>query len=228
MHFELPKTPLKNFRDFAKDYLMIVLSILTALGLEAWIQHVNHAQAAASASRQIEIELRESLDDLHEATRVNQIRLVQLQQLDDSITKDIQSGLSNAVINQHIQAERKQFQLSMNWPGFNSEAWDVAVANQSATWIDPARLRKYSQAYASERSSGDWMTHQATIALNGPRMEDVQTELKLGVAVDPVEFATLLGQMVNVMKETQSHLAQTEGPLRAALPESAAKATVTN
>jgi hypothetical protein len=224
MHFELPKTPLKNFRDFAKDYLMIVLSILTALGLEAWIQHINHAQSAASASRQIETELRGSLDDLHEARRINQTRLVQLQQLDDAISKDIQSGLSKDAVNQHIQAEKKQFQLSMNWPGFNSEAWDVAVANQSATWIDPGKLHRYSQAYAAERSAGDWMTHDATIALNGPRMEDVQTELKLGVTVDPIEFATLLGQMVNVMKETQSHLTQTEGPLQAALSATTEKA----
>lgn len=35
MHLELPKAQLKSFGDFLKHYLMIVLSILTALGLEA-------------------------------------------------------------------------------------------------------------------------------------------------------------------------------------------------
>ncbi|WP_153242627.1 hypothetical protein [Frateuria defendens] len=33
MHLELPKVPLHSLKDFLKHYLMIVLSILTALGL---------------------------------------------------------------------------------------------------------------------------------------------------------------------------------------------------
>ena len=35
MHLELPNVRLQSVRDFLKHYLMIVLSILTALGLEA-------------------------------------------------------------------------------------------------------------------------------------------------------------------------------------------------
>ena len=46
MHLELPRTRLQSLKDFIKHYLMIVLSILTALGLEAWIEHVHHKHAA--------------------------------------------------------------------------------------------------------------------------------------------------------------------------------------
>ena len=47
MHIELPKIRLHSLREFATHYLMIVLSILTALGLEAWIERVHHERAAA-------------------------------------------------------------------------------------------------------------------------------------------------------------------------------------
>ena len=51
MHFELPRVRIHSMKDFIKHYLMIVLSILTALGLEAWIEHAHHAHAAEAASR---------------------------------------------------------------------------------------------------------------------------------------------------------------------------------
>jgi hypothetical protein len=219
MHLELPKLPMANFKDFAKHYLMIVLSILTALGLEAWIEHAHHTHAAESASLQIETELRANLDDLREATKVNASRLAPLRQLDDAITGDIQKGLPRATINQHIQSMKKQFMLSLNWPAFNTQAWDVAVANQSATWIDPANLRRYSMAYGAQRSASDWMIHDSTVALNAPRMAAMRTELDLGVAVDPVEFVSLLREMVNTVNETQAHLAQAQKPLLNALPD---------
>ena len=53
MHLELPRVRIHSLKDFIKHYLMIVLSILTALGLEAWIEHAHHAHAAEAASRPI-------------------------------------------------------------------------------------------------------------------------------------------------------------------------------
>ena len=41
---------------------MIVLSILTALGLEAWIEHTHHRHAAEVAGAQIEAEIRANLE----------------------------------------------------------------------------------------------------------------------------------------------------------------------
>jgi hypothetical protein len=58
MHLELPKLRLHTLADFIKHYLMIVLSILTALGLEAWIEHTHHDHAARLATTKIEAEIR--------------------------------------------------------------------------------------------------------------------------------------------------------------------------
>jgi hypothetical protein len=221
MHFEIPELPMRGFKDFARHYLMIVLSILTALGLEAWIEHVHHTHAAALASRQITAELRANLDDVHNAYRRNQQRLVSLQQLDGAIAKDVRDGKTDAAINQHIQALKNGFNLSLDWPIFGNQAWDVAVANQSVTWMDRTALSEYSAAYSKQRDAASWMTQDSTLFLDAPRMATLRTRIDLGREVDPIEFLSVLRQMIITSSETQSHLRQVESQLKQVLPEEA-------
>src|SRR6185503_17201786 len=142
MHIEPPNTRLASLRDFAKHYLMIVLSILTALGLEAWIEHAHHAHAAEAASLHIRTELQANLADVRTSIKTNQGLVAPLRQLDDDVARDIRDGVPAATINQYIQAHKEDFRLSINWPTFASQSWDVAVANQSASWMDDAVLRR--------------------------------------------------------------------------------------
>jgi uncharacterized protein YeeX (DUF496 family) len=223
MHFEVPKLPMRGFKDFAKHYLMIVLSILTALGLEAWIEHAHHTHAAALASRQITAELRANLDGVQSSYRRNQQRLVLLQQLDDTIAKDVRDGKTDAAINQHIQALKNQFNLSLDWPIFANQAWDVAVANQSATWMDRAALSEYSAAYSKQRDAASWMAQDSALFLNAPLLATLSTRIDLGREIDPIEFLSVLRQMIITSSETQSHLQQVESQLKQVLPEEAGR-----
>ncbi|MFC5582863.1 hypothetical protein [Rhodanobacter terrae] len=221
MHFEVPERPMRGLKDFARHYLMIVLSILTALGLEAWIEHAHHSHAAELASRQITAELRANLDDVHNAHRRNQQRLASLQQLDEAIAKDVRDGKTDAAINQHIQALKNAFNLSLDWPIFGNQAWDVAVANQSVTWMDRTALSEYSAAYSKQRDAASWMTQDSTLFLDAPRMATLRTRIDLGREVDPIEFLSVLRQMIITSTETQSHLQQVESQLKQVLPEEA-------
>lgn len=218
MHLELPKARLESFRDFAKHYLMIVLSILTALGLEAWIEHVHHAHAAAVASTQIERELRDNLGDIRSAVAANGSDIAMLVRLKHDVAQAIRDGKSDGDINTYIQDHRDRFTLSINWPHLPSEAWDVAVANQSAGWIDATALRRYSNAYASQRAADLWLTSDSTVVLDAPRMSMLRTRLDLGKAVDPTDFLGVLDQMIHTAQQTQSHLEQLEPQIAAALP----------
>ena len=218
MHFELPKLPMHGVKDFAKHYLMIVLSILTALGLEAWIEHAHHTHAAETASRQIEDELQANLESVRGAFQSNRARAASLQQLDDAITQDIRDSKPAGAINQHIRALKEQFTLSLNWPLFANQAWDVAVANQSATWMDSAMLNRFSAAYSKQRDAASWMTYNSTLFLNAPLMATLRTRIDLDSDVDPIEFVSVLKQMIIASSETQSHLKQVEAQLQQALP----------
>lgn len=217
MHFEVPRVRMHSFREFAQHYFMIVLSILTALGLEQWIEHAHHRHAAEQASAQIETELHGTLDSIHGALASNARQLAPLQALKAAISEDVGHGLPDAQINQHIRALKDDFVLSVSWPSFATQAWDVAVANQSATWIDIDRLHRYAAAYAAQRDASSWVTHDSTIALNAPRMVDLRTRLSLGKDVDPLEFLGIVQQMINISRETSGHLEQSAKPIEDAL-----------
>ena len=217
MHFEVPKVKLHSLREFAQHYLMIVLSILTALGLEQWIESVHHRHAAEYASARIEAELGDTLRDIQKAIDVDEEHLKPLIAVDKAIIEDVRSGMSDAEINKHIRQLNDQVKLGINWPAFSTEAWDVAVANQSASWIDVDRLHRYAAAYAAQRDAASWTAHNMTLALDAPRMVDLHTRIGLGKDVDPIEFLTVLQQMINTSNETVGYLEQTSLPIKAAL-----------
>ncbi|WP_130617405.1 hypothetical protein [Dyella amyloliquefaciens] len=221
MHFEVPKVRMHSLRDFAQHYFMIVLSILTALGLEQWIEHIHHRHAAEQASAQIETELHGTLDSINNALADNAHKLEPLRSLREAISDDVRHGVPDPQINQHIREMKDHFVVSVSWPSFATQAWDVAVANQSAAWIDIDRLHKYATAYAAQRDASNWVTHDSTITLNGPRMVDLRTRISLGKDVDPVEFLGIVQQMINTSAETSGHLEQTAKPIEAALAKPA-------
>lgn len=225
MHLELPNVRLHSLKDFAKHYLMIVLSILTALGLEAWIERSHHAHAAQAASRQIRAEIQADLEDVQNSIKTNEKLIAPLRELDDIVSRDIREGVAAATINEHIRARKADFKLSINWPTLQSQAWDVAVANQSASWMDSADLRRYSAIYADVREISNWMTHDSISLLDARGMGSLHARINLDVPVDPLEFVTVVRQMINTSTETQSHLHQLEAHLVQALAEDGAGAS---
>ena len=211
------KASMAGFRDFTKEYLMIVLSILTALGMGALIEHLHHAQDAESASQQIEAELREDLAEVSKSLKADQQSIIPLSELNDAITLDIHEGLSKAVVNQDIKSREKQFKLNLDWPTLNNQAWDVAVANQSVTWMSYFDQRRFSTAYTALRAADTWLSHAALIGLNASQMLELQTRLDLGVAVDPIAFTSILRQMMDTNRGTQARLIQIQSNLTKAL-----------
>lgn len=217
MHFEVPKVKMHSLREFLQHYLMIVLSILTALGLEQWIEHAHHRHAAEYASAQIDTELGNTLQDIQDAIQTDEKKLAPLMAIQQAVADDVKKGLPDAEVNKHIRELSGKFSLSINWPAFNTQAWDVAVANQSVTWIDVSRLHRYAAAYAALRDAANWTSHNATLALDAPRMVDLQTRINLGKDVDPLEFLSVLQQMINSSRGTMGYLKETAVPIKAAL-----------
>ena len=64
MHIEPPKVSMHSVKEFFTHYLMIVLSVLTALGLEALLEHMHHAHAAEAAQQAIETELANNVAEI--------------------------------------------------------------------------------------------------------------------------------------------------------------------
>ncbi|MGC1547278.1 MAG: hypothetical protein WA777_02010 [Rhodanobacter sp.] len=206
MHLELPKTRLHSLMDFGKHYLMIVLSILTALGLEAWIEHVHHRDAAATASAQIEAEIRTNLAEIDRARRHDFERMQALTKIRDTLLSDIQAHASDATIYQHVKPD--DVYLDWRWPVLRHEAWDVAVANQSASWIDNEQLHRYSAIYAAQNASTAMMTEDLPTVLDGPRMIDAMIDQQMG-NLPPRELLHAVNQMTWLASEAAHNLENT-------------------
>jgi hypothetical protein len=221
MHLELPKVPLSTRRDFLKHYLMIVLSILTALGLESWIERVHHTRAAVMASIQMDQELRMDRNNILAAIAMNVSAIQKLDRLDTMIQTNLKSGTSSAAISQKIHLDHDNFRFSLQLPDISTNARDVAVANHAVTWMAPDRLGAYSKVYTGLQALRDWEQHGVYASLDLIRAEDLRTDLELGQDVDPIIFLRTLRQVKNTMREANANMATVDGALIEALGDAA-------
>jgi hypothetical protein len=207
MHVEVLKARLESLKDFAKHYLMIVLSILTALGLEAWIEHAHHEHAAQAATAQIEAEIRTNLAEVRGSLAKDGHQAEVLASIRNALLDDFKAHATDRAITSHIQAlvAIDSFNLNLSWPTLRQEAWDVAVANQSASWIDEARMRRYSAAYASQRDMATTLGANLALVMNGPRMMDAMTDLRTS-DIQPREFLHVISQMAAMLQQAQNNL----------------------
>ena len=220
MHIEPPNTRLESFRDFAKHYLMIVLSILTALGLEAWIEHTHHVHAAAMASAQIEAEIRQNLVTAEDVRTYDLERMHALEKLRDELQSYIQAKLPDATILQRVRAELgpSGLYLDVRTPALRHEAWDVAVANQSAGWIDNASLHRFSAVYAAQAWCTRTITEDMRMVLDGPRMLDAMMKLRSG-NIQPDQLLLVVNQMYSTTEETSAILRNLIDTIRETMPK---------
>ncbi|MES2107072.1 MAG: hypothetical protein V4634_23875 [Pseudomonadota bacterium] len=217
MHFEIPKTHIKTFKEFAGHYLMIVISIVTALGLEQWIESVHHSHLAEIASKEIQQEIRANIEALDVSFAHNASQLKAVSATQAALVEKIRAGLPAGEINTYIDEQvRKKFSLSLEWPTVRHEAWDVAVANQSVTWMDPSLLRRYSIAYATQRDGQADTKLGISSMFSGTRFVDLNTDLELG-ATDPRELARIMRQVRSVLASTQNNLTSIRAELQKAL-----------
>lgn len=219
MHVEPPDSRLHSLRDFVRHYLMIVLSILTALGLEAWIEHVHHRQAAEAAVSAMQAELRENLVDTRNSLRRDLATLQGIEKLDETLTADLSDNLNPATINKHIHAQHDALQLNLSTPGLPSYAWDTAVANQALSWIDGDELKKYSAAYVAQRGMSDWIAHDLVVLLDIPQFVNLSTDIRLGRSVDPLALLHSVRQVKVTLSAAVGNLQALQKQLMAAVGE---------
>jgi len=105
MHVHLPKVP-HSWREFLKEYAIIVLGVLTALGLEQAVEAMHDRRIAREAQEAIQQEMREDID--RAAYRLTQQgcidkRLDEIEELlnrwqgDDAIPAGIHIGFPGSV-----------------------------------------------------------------------------------------------------------------------------------
>jgi hypothetical protein len=221
MHVEVHKGKLSTFREFTGEYLMIVVSIITALALEQVVQTYHHRHLAEEASKKIESELRANLHELQGSVTHNHDEEAKARKLRDGFLDDLKQGKSDRVALAALDEKNKHpLSLSVNSPSLQREAWDVAIANQSASWIEPARLERYAALYAHIRDVEAISNGGSNRFFDGPQMINVATDLQLGKASAQdvlrmlnqitVAYSSMNGNLENLKADLAKNLAQPE------------------
>lgn len=221
MHVEVPKA--NSFKEFRSEYLMIVISILTALALEHGAQTLHHHHIAHQGAANMDTELRANLDDVNQVLAHNKAEVKKLSEIRHGLLVDIRSGGTDADLMKRLFADdKKSFGLSVQQPGFGREAWDVAVANQAVSWMEQQELRRYSGAYGSMRDIQLLANGGAMSFLNAPGMRDVGSNVDMGIS-NPREVYRMLNQMISAYESLDGNLENLQKQLREATKPRAEK-----
>jgi len=216
MLFDIRKIEVRSVREFAREYVMIVVGILTALGLEHAVTNREHAKSAAESRERIVAELRSNLADLSDSRAENLRQLKPLVTLFTDLKSAVKAGESREQLADKIYEQAGHLQFAFSVPSFRHEAWDVAVANQSATYINADALRRYSAAYATERDILNVNGSMGSNLLQGSRFYDVLLDVSMR-RTDPTEFLKAISQAIATLNATIGSMGQVEKELEAAL-----------
>ncbi len=193
MHFEVPKA--KTFKEFGGEYLMIVVSILTALALEHGAQTLHHNHVAHQASERIEAELGANLADLKTVIEHNRVETARLRELGKVLREGVRAKVDDeALMKTFYGKSRGVMELAIHSPTFQREAWDVAVANQAISWMSAPTQARYAAAYASMRDVQAASNGGMVRFLDGAFLQDVSSNLQMGLS-NPREVYRLINQI---------------------------------
>lgn len=209
MHVELPKS--KTLKEFGGEYVMIVISILTALGLEQVMETVHHRHLAHEASENIEAELRTNIKEISNVLKHNEHDLKQIETVRDALREAILVKTDDKALMARFKTDwNGALILGIHVPALRHEAWDAAVANQAVTWIGAEKLQRYATAYANIRDVHA-MTVSQSMFLDGPRYMDAISNYQLGLSTPADMYRTLT--------QVQSAYGSIDGNLQSLLKE---------
>jgi ABC-type dipeptide/oligopeptide/nickel transport system ATPase component len=179
MHVEVPKA--KNFKEFGGEFLMIVVSILTALLLEYVVETVHHHHKARDAAERMDVELRLNGKEIAAVLQNNEARIAALRTVQETMRASLRNHEANeAILRRFGDDTGHTFDMKLQYPTLRREAWETAVADQSVTWMPRAQLERYAAAYSAMRDVNAMFAGNAIHFLDGARMVDAVSDIEMG------------------------------------------------
>jgi hypothetical protein len=217
MHFEVPKA--KKFKEFGGEYVMIVISILTALALEHGVQTWHHRHLAHEAAEKMNVELRATIKEVNAALEHNEKKRQTLHQVREQLLAGIRAKTSDAeLMKRYAQEWAEMMRLDLNTPTLHREAWEAAVANQAVTWMTREQLENYAVAYGAIRDTSSITYNGAMSFMDVPRLLDTIGRAQMGTA-NPQEIYLLSYRMVTAYDNLDGNLKSLNKLLEAVVNE---------
>lgn len=176
MPVELPQA--RSFKAFAGEYVMIVLSIVTALALESGVRSYHQSREAREAARNLDTEIAANIVETRTVIAHNKAQVDKVKRLKETLLADIKAGMGDKEAIRHTM-NGQDFGLSLVTPSLQREAWDVAVANQALSFMPPERLQPYARQYAQMRDVQLSLSANGSAFLDLPRLADTFSDFEM-------------------------------------------------
>jgi hypothetical protein len=214
MLLEKAKATLKPFKVFAGEYVMIVVSIVTALALENGVRYLHQAREAQEAARNLDAEIVVNLDEVHTVVLENEAEIKRLRHLRAVLRADIRAGASDKDALNHVMTEAKmRFDVSFSTPTLQREAWDVAVANQALSFMPQDQLQRYAKVYSGMRDMQMLFQGTTNSFADLPQLSNTMSNLELK-EVKPQDLYRTFSQMSFVHESNLGNMRRLEKLLR--------------
>ena len=153
---------------------MIVISIVTALALERAVVAIHEAGAARDSRARIEAEIARDEAELAHCEQINAADVTAVNGLLKQLVAALHEGhVSQAALVPIFKPAYDHFDIAT--PSWQHDAWDTAIADQSASHMASTDLRRYAEIYTTARDmeataqlllSGEWLTRMSTMRLD--------------------------------------------------------------
>jgi len=219
MHVEVPKS--HSFKEFAGEYVMIVVSILTALALENGVHRYHQSHKAHEAARNLDAELVVNLGEVRSAIKDNDAELGRLAKLNEVLLADIKAGVADKDALKHAFNETgNTFAFNISIPSMQREAWDVAVANQALSYMPQDQLQRYAKQYANMRDVQAMLNVTGNSYIDLPALANTLSNMKTG-DVTSRELYRTINQLIFVYQQNANNMRSLEKMLVEEQPKAA-------
>lgn len=215
MHVEPPGHAPSTLKEFGTHYLMIVLGILTALGLEAAVEGLHHHRQALKTTEHVEVELRANLAEVRSTLGHNRGIQKQVMDLYAELKRLAQQGTVAPETLKQMLGQR--LRISVFTPSLRRDAWDTAVAGQALAHLSRDTLRRLSEAYTAQREAQQGITTSFSAGGSMTRLTDVTVDAEFGRA-NPLDvlkalqgYRLTLSAVVSVETDLEVQLARSLG-----------------
>lgn len=194
---------LRSFKELAVHYVLIVLGILTATGLEQCKESRHHAQQAAAAETAIVVELRGNLKTLS--------RTIESQQKSLAFLEAAEARLGDKTfavpdLEARAQAVARDFEKSDAAIDFTLTSqrrteWESAIAGQTLQHMDRVKVVAFTKVYAATLEIGSAM-RQLYTSSHLFELFEVIDKYSRGESKDALQFARAVRQLQQLTRST--------------------------
>lgn len=181
--------PIHNWREFLKEYGIIVLGVLTALGLEQAVETYHEHQRLEESTQAIDAEIREGLASAQIMADMQSCQQQQLAVLSEAVGK----GDRARVI--QVLAQADIFKIVP----FNDAAWTSALASDVSNNFDQRRRNYYPRVfYVTENEktlTSDYLRSEARLNAFARSGLSQSSSASAAAVAEVAEMTSILSRM---------------------------------